>query len=83
MNLSQLSDKLQSVEKGDTILPRKDLLAKLKVAGEHPCHLKKNEKKLCLDVDCIARRDVFLPVQTGHCSNIKIAISVVARDGHS
>ena len=49
--------------------------------------LKKNEKKLCLemskyqmqDVDCIARRDVFLPVQTGHYSNIKINISVVAQ----
>ena len=35
------------------------------------------------DVDCIAQRDVFLPVQTGHCSNIKIDISVVARDGYS
>ena len=34
-------------------------------------------------VDCIARRDVFLPVQTDHCSNIKIDISVVARDGYS
>ena len=34
------------------------------------------------DMDCIARRDVFLPVQTGHCSNIKIYISVVARDGY-
>ena len=32
-------------------------------------------------VDCIARRDVFLPVQTGYCSNIKIDISVVTRDG--
>ena len=52
---------------------------------------KKNEKKLCLemskyqmqDVDCIALRDVFLPVQTGHCSNIKIDMYVVARDGYS
>ena len=34
-------------------------------------------------VDCIARRDVFLPIHTGHCSNIKIDISVVARDGYS
>ena len=42
----------------------------------------KNEKKLfqemskcqIQDVDCIARRGVFLPVQTGHCSNIKIDI---------
>ena len=33
--------------------------------------------------DCIGRRDVFLPVQTGHCSNLKIDISVVARDGYS
>ena len=52
---------------------------------------KNNEKKLRLemwkyqmqDLDYIARRDVFLPVQTGHCSNIKIDISVVARDGYS
>ena len=52
---------------------------------------KKNEKKLCLemskyqmqDEDCIAQRDVFLSVQTGHCSNIKIDISVVAQDGYS
>ena len=35
------------------------------------------------DVDCIARRDVFFPVQTGHNSNIKIDISVVAQDGYS
>ena len=35
------------------------------------------------DVDCIARRDVFLPVQTGHRSIIKIDISVVVRDGYS
>ena len=35
------------------------------------------------DVDCIARRDVFLPVQTGHCSNNKIDISAVALDGYS
>ena len=35
------------------------------------------------DVDCIARRGVFLPVKTGHCSNIKIDISVVAQDGYS
>ena len=34
------------------------------------------------DVDCIARKDVFLPAQTGHCSNIKIDISVVAWDGY-
>ena len=35
------------------------------------------------DVEGIAWRDVFLPVQTGHCSNIKIDISVVAQDGNS
>ena len=35
------------------------------------------------DVDCIAQRDIFLPVQTGHCTYIKIDISVVAQDGYS
>ena len=35
------------------------------------------------DVDCIARKNVFLPIQTGHNSYIKIDISVVARDGYS
>ena len=33
--------------------------------------------------NCIARRDVFLPVQTNHYSNIKTDISVVAWDGYS
>ena len=32
------------------------------------------------DVDCIAWMDVFLLVQTGHGSNIKIDISVVSRN---
>ena len=89
MNLSQLSDKLQSVEKVIQFRQEKKLIGKIKSCRtcEHPCHL----KKLCLEmskyqmqvVHYIARRDVFLPVQIGHCSNIKIDISVVARDGYS
>ena len=62
-----------SCGKGDTILPRKKkLICKIKGCRtcEHPCHLKKNEKKLCQemskyqmqDVDSIARRDVFLVI---------------------
>ena len=35
------------------------------------------------DDDCIVRRGDFLPVQIGYCSNIKIDISAVARDGYS
>ena len=94
-NLSQLSNKLQSVEKVIQFCQeKKQLIGKIKICRtcEHPYHSKKKKKKkLCLemskyqkqDVDCIARRDVFLPVQTGHCSNIKIDISVAARDGYN
>ena len=79
--------------KGDTILPRKKLIGKIKSCQtcEHPCHFKKNEKKaMPADVEipnagrglhCAKGR--FLRVQTGHYSNIKIDISVVARDGCS
>ena len=78
--------------KGDTILPRKKkLISKIKSCrtDEHPCHLKTWEKTMLGHVEipraerglhCAKGR--FLPVQTGHYSNIEIDISVVARDGY-
>ena len=72
MNLTQLSDKLQSLEKVIQSCQEKKLIGKLESYRiyEHPLHLKKKWEKLRLemskykmqDVDCIARRDVFLSV---------------------
>ena len=52
MNLSQLSENLQCAEMVIRFCQEKNLIGKIKSCRtcEHPYHLKKNEEKLCLEM---------------------------------
>ena len=52
MNLLQLSENLQCAELVIQFCQEENFIGKIKScrACEHPCHLKKDEEKLCLEM---------------------------------